>query len=349
MLKSLISFLLISFLSCAAALAQRNLETESAQNSFPRLANRSNSTSKTSAAPSFGASEYDNTQVTIVAPEPDVEFSLSSPVGSSPKVFTEGWSFTAHCLVNGKDLSDQVTWSGTGIFQPKKGRRSYPIFQKEGSNTITLTIFAEDQTKSRNYHVLAVSPSNYAHIASKAFCPNDAHSTCPGCPHPVNGVITSGSSKVLINKLGAARVGEVGIHSACCGPNTFTIATGDPQVLIEGRPAARIGDKTKHCGGMGYIIIDGNRSVVLPWTYFMSFSLSGGMPTITQKYPTTFQSNGIFGFDGKPSTDRWTLTGNILKISHLGNVRQYKLSADGNTLTDFQTGEVRMQRTSAQK
>ena len=147
MLKSFITFVLIYVLSCPAALAHNSSNEESAQDSFPTLANQPNSISKTSAAPSFGASEYDNTQVTIVAPEPNVEFSLSSPVGSSPKVFTEGWSFTARCLVNGKDLSDQITWSGTGVFQPKKGRTSYPIFQKEGSNTITLTIFAEDQTR----------------------------------------------------------------------------------------------------------------------------------------------------------------------------------------------------------
>jgi uncharacterized Zn-binding protein involved in type VI secretion len=349
MLKSFITFVLIYVLSCPAALAHNSSNEESAQDSFPTLANQPNSISKTSAAPSFGASEYDNTQVTIVAPEPNVEFSLSSPVGSSPKVFTEGWSFTARCLVNGKDLSDQITWSGTGVFQPKKGRTSYPIFQKEGSNTITLTIFAEDQTKSRNYHVLAVSPSNYAHIGSVAFCPSDAHAPCPACPHPVKGPITSGSSKVLINKLGAARVGDVGTHAACCGSNTFTIATGDPQVLIEGRPAARIGDKTKHCGGMGHIVADGNRSIVGAWTYFITFSLSGGMPTIKQKYPATFYSNGTFGLDGKPSTSGWTLTGDTLKIANTDKVRQYKLSADGNTLTDLQTGELRMQRGSPKK
>ncbi len=349
MLKSFFTFVLIYVLSCSGTLAQRSSNEDSTQDSLTKLSRQLNAMSKAFEAASIEASKYEKAKVAPVAPEPKVEFSLSSPVGSSPKVFTEGWSFTARCLVNGKDLSDQVTWSGTGVFQPKKGRTSYPIFQKEGSNTITLTIFAEDQTKSRNYHVLAVSPSNYAHISSVAFCPSDAHFTCPGCPHPVKGPITSGSSKVLINNQPAARVGDVGVHAACCGPNTFTITSGDPQVLIEGRPAARIGDKTKHCGGMGYIVADGNRSVVGAWTYFMTFRLSGGMPTIKQKSPATFYSNGTFELDGKQSPARWTLTGNTLKFSTGDKVSQYKLSADGNSLTDLQTGELRMQRGSPQK
>jgi hypothetical protein len=120
-------------------------------------------------------------------------------------------------------------------------------------------------------------------------------------------------------------------------------------VLIEGRPAARIGDKTKHCGGMGFIVADESRSIVGSWTYFMSKSLSGGMPTLNKKFPVTFNSNGTFEFDGKSSNSSWTLAGNTLKITDPDKVSQYKLSADGNTLTDFQTGELRMQRTSKPK
>lgn len=349
MLNLFITFLLIYFLSCSAALAHNTGNRESTQNSFATLANQPNSMSKTSAAPSFGSSEHDSAQVVNAAPEPKVEFSLSSPVGSSPKVFTKGWSFTAHCTVNGKDLSEDVIWTGTGTFLPKQGRTSYPIFAKEGTNSITLTIFVNDQAKSRTYQVVAVSPSNYAHIGSVALCPNDVHGPCPKCPHTVKGPIVSGSSKVLINKLSAARVGDVGRHAACCGPNSFTITSGDPQVLIEGRPAARIGDTTKHCGGIGHIVADESRSIVGSWTYFMSIRLSGGMPTLNKKYPVTFNSNGTFDFDGKSSNSSWTLTGNTVKITDPDKVNQFKLSADGNTLTDFQTGELRMQRGSIQK
>ncbi|MFH2065239.1 MAG: PAAR domain-containing protein [Pseudomonadota bacterium] len=90
-------------------------------------------------------------------------------------------------------------------------------------------------------------------MGSIAHCPNDAHG-CPACPHPVRGPIQSGSPYVLIEGKPAARVGDSGIHAACCGPNTFMITTGDPNVLIDGKPAARLGDQTKHCGGVGKIV-----------------------------------------------------------------------------------------------
>ncbi|MBI5706957.1 MAG: PAAR domain-containing protein [Armatimonadetes bacterium] len=77
---------------------------------------------------------------------------------------------------------------------------------------------------------------------------------CPACPHTVIGPVTSGSPTVRINGQPAARVGDVGTHTACCGPNTFRIEEGDSQVLIDGKPAARIGDKTKHCGGAGKLV-----------------------------------------------------------------------------------------------
>ena len=67
------------------------------------------------------------------------------------------------------------------------------------------------------------------------------------------GPIVTGSPTVLLNGLPAARVGDHGIHAACCGPNNYTIASGDESVLIDGRPAAHKDSLTQHCGGAGKI------------------------------------------------------------------------------------------------
>ncbi|MGD9680744.1 MAG: PAAR domain-containing protein [Candidatus Obscuribacterales bacterium] len=181
-----------------------------------------------------------------------VDFSLVSAVGKSPRVFTSGWPFEARCKVDGKDMSDQILWSGTGAFQPKKGRSSYPTFKREGENLIKLSIPVGEKTESRTFKVYAVSPSEYAYVGCLAKCDQDSHG-CMSCPHVVEGLITTGSPKVLINNRPAARVGDIGTHLTCCGPGTFTIEGGDYNVLIDGRRAARFGDATRHCGGVGMI------------------------------------------------------------------------------------------------
>jgi len=70
-------------------------------------------------------------------------------------------------------------------------------------------------------------------------------------PTPVTGTAVSGSPDVLVNGLPAFRLGDNGIHAACCGPNTWNSAMGSTSVMINGKPAIRTGDMTRHCGGVG--------------------------------------------------------------------------------------------------
>jgi uncharacterized Zn-binding protein involved in type VI secretion len=77
---------------------------------------------------------------------------------------------------------------------------------------------------------------------------------CPGCPHSVQGPIIIGSTDVFINGIPAARVGDIGISTPCCGPNMFEIKMGSFSVFINGKQAARKGDMTMHCSvGTGKI------------------------------------------------------------------------------------------------
>jgi len=55
----------------------------------------------------------------------------------------------------------------------------------------------------------------------------------------------------MVNGLAALRIGDPGIHMACCGPNMWNAQTGSATVFINGKPAHRKGDMTKHCGGVG--------------------------------------------------------------------------------------------------
>ena len=55
----------------------------------------------------------------------------------------------------------------------------------------------------------------------------------------------------MINKAPALRAGDVGIHTTCCGSNTWKITHGSGGVFINGKPMVREGDPTKHCGGKG--------------------------------------------------------------------------------------------------
>lgn len=193
--------------------------------------------------------------------EPDDDSSplkLTFPVGRSPKVFTKGWLFGAECIVKGPDgedvdLSEEVRWSGTGKFNPAVGSRSRPVFKTAGANTITLAVQINGKEVTRSFKIDAVFPITYAAVLGKAFCPADAHGG-PAGAMPVIGPIQTGSPLVLLDGRPAARVGDVGVHASCDGPNTFRITEGDPQVLIDGRPAARIGSRTEHCGGWGTII-----------------------------------------------------------------------------------------------
>lgn len=98
-------------------------------------------------------------------------------------------------------------------------------------------------------------------LGDKSFAPADGHG-CPACPHPVIGPAVQGSPNVLVNYRPAVRVGDMGIHAACCGSNTWTAVKGSGTVLINNKPAHRMGDKDQHCGGSGNLI-EGSPDVIV--------------------------------------------------------------------------------------
>lgn len=86
-----------------------------------------------------------------------------------------------------------------------------------------------------------------------ANCPNDSHgNSC--CDHNVTGPATQGSANVRINGRPALRVGDAGVHSDCCGSNTWQNIEGSSKVFINGIPAVRLHDATRHCGGVGKMV-----------------------------------------------------------------------------------------------
>ncbi len=98
-------------------------------------------------------------------------------------------------------------------------------------------------------------------VKDNAHCPSDVHG-CNSCPHPVTGPGTIGSPNILINGLQPLRVGDPGVHSGCCGPNTWFVAEGSTTVNFNDTPVARYGDRTTHCGGTGTLIA-GSKNVII--------------------------------------------------------------------------------------
>ncbi len=197
-----------------------------------------------------------------------VVLELTYPAGRSPNVFQFGWVFGARCIVNpGKpdqrDVSDSVRWSGEAQFFPPTGRISRPHFLFNGDRhtmpsgvhfrSITLTVDVDGETTEKTFPMSVVRTVGYAAITHISKVPADAHG-CPACPHACVGPIFKGSPNVFLSGLPAARVGDMGVHAACCDGNIYWIEEGDPSVLIDGKPAARKGDRTRHCGGNGKII-----------------------------------------------------------------------------------------------
>jgi hypothetical protein len=60
-----------------------------------------------------------------------------------------------------------------------------------------------------------------------------------------------GSPDVFINSLPGGRKDDLGMHTACCGPNLWTATKGSPDVFINGIAAHRKDDDQQHCGGKG--------------------------------------------------------------------------------------------------
>lgn len=98
-------------------------------------------------------------------------------------------------------------------------------------------------------------------LGDNAFIPADVHG-CPACPHPCTGPAMSGSPDVLVNGMMALRIGDPGLHAACCGPNQWKAAAGSGTVRINNIPAHRLGDMTAHCGGVGNLIV-GSPNVIV--------------------------------------------------------------------------------------
>jgi len=68
------------------------------------------------------------------------------------------------------------------------------------------------------------------------------------------GPAETGSLNVMVNARPALRVTDTGVHSQCCGPNTWVAVMGSRTVLINNLLAHRLGDADLHCGGPGYMI-----------------------------------------------------------------------------------------------
>jgi hypothetical protein len=65
---------------------------------------------------------------------------------------------------------------------------------------------------------------------------------------------------VFVNGKPVLRVGDVGVHAACCGRNVWVAVEGSSTVFVNGQPVHRKGDKDLHCGGMGEMM-DGSPDV----------------------------------------------------------------------------------------
>jgi uncharacterized Zn-binding protein involved in type VI secretion len=82
-------------------------------------------------------------------------------------------------------------------------------------------------------------------------------------PHPVSGPIQTGAATVYIENSQAARLNDMGIHAACCGPNTYMIVSASGTCIIEGSAAARVGDTTLHCGTAAGSIVSGASTTMI--------------------------------------------------------------------------------------
>ena len=98
-----------------------------------------------------------------------------------------------------------------------------------------------------------MSPPAQCRLGDKSRVPSDDHG-CPACPHDCVGPAVEGSPDVFVNSLPAIRVDDPGVHSSCCGPNTWIAKDGSSSVFINGKAAHREDDADTHCGGDGRMI-----------------------------------------------------------------------------------------------
>jgi uncharacterized Zn-binding protein involved in type VI secretion len=75
------------------------------------------------------------------------------------------------------------------------------------------------------------------------------------CPHKIVGPSITATADVFINGIPALTLGDVGIHVACCGANTWQVIEASAGLFVNGSAAVRKGDKTLHCGiSLGHMI-----------------------------------------------------------------------------------------------
>ena len=106
-----------------------------------------------------------------------------------------------------------------------------------------------------------VAATGQGRLGDKASVVADSHG-CPACPHPGVGPAIVGSTDVIVNSRPALRVGDKGMHAACCGTNSWTAKAGALSVFINGKAAFRKTDPTQHCGGIGRLI-GGSSNVIV--------------------------------------------------------------------------------------
>ena len=96
-----------------------------------------------------------------------------------------------------------------------------------------------------------------------SMCPGDSHGNIC-CAHSVNGPAISGSPDVLVAGEAQLRATGVdnGVHSGCCGPNTWVTLQGSSTVFVNDLPAVRLGDATTHCGGAGSLITGASNVII---------------------------------------------------------------------------------------
>jgi uncharacterized Zn-binding protein involved in type VI secretion len=90
-------------------------------------------------------------------------------------------------------------------------------------------------------------------LGDYSLVPADRHH-CPRCAHVCIGPAETGSPNVMANLRPALRVSDTGVHSQCCGSNTWVAVAGSKTVIINNLQAHRLGDPDMHCGGPGHMI-----------------------------------------------------------------------------------------------
>lgn len=150
--------------------------------------------------------------------------------------------------------------------------------------------------------------------------PKDAHN-CPGCPHACVGPAVMGSPDVMVNGRPALRVGDMGIHAACCSSNTWTAKQGSTTVAINGKPAHRLSDMDDHCGGTGMlvmgspdVIVGGGKTFAIPMEIIqlamkaVSSALSSAKADPSKTNPTTGNAGGPTTDPGRVSSAKGVCT-----------------------------------------